>query len=609
MNTKKTSVFILCFLICIHVIGQEKITNAVSKYIEKSKTNLLKNQDSALIYSEKALVLAQQTTVDTLIAKAQIQKSSIFLLKNEFHKADSILSKELKKKLPAHIEGQIWHNLGSIEYRKFNLDKALELYLKAIKTTEKSNQQKLLLNSYTNIGVIHAQLKNYNKAQEYLEKAVVLAKNNEPLKLQVLTNLANIYKENKAFSKFEAAILESEKLAKKYNISKVLAVIYSNLSNYYTNEKPNYNKALFYGKQSVFFKKKSPNKDNLSLTYNNIAHTYLSFKKYKKAITYLDSALPNSKGLLKSYIYNNYKNAYAGLKNYKNAAYYAELKDVIKDSVHNEQQKEKITEITEKYESEKKEQKIAFLNSKNELQKHKISNQKKLFIVGLLIVLLLTLLAFLWYKNKKTNQELQQASMKHKLLQTQLNPHFLFHSLNNIQSYVYDNKKEESITYLSSYSKLMRSIFENATSDFITIEEDLETMKSYLNLQRVNFSSDVNFSLNADNTILEYLIPPMFIQPYIENAIQHGIKNIKNGEVSVNYKDNNNSIIVSVFDNGNGLKLKNNNQLLERNSSTKVIKERIQNLQKSHNYFIKEQVESKHNKTLVTLIFPKKTLL
>ncbi len=606
MNTKnKTCLFVLLFVSFINLTGQNNAHEDIDKHIKTSKSFLLKNIDSAFFYSEKALSLAKETNKDTLITKAQTQKSSVYIFKNEFDKADSILTSELSKKLPLHIEGQLWHNLGTTQYRKRNLDKALELYIKAARITEKSKHQKLLLNTYTNIGVINAQLKNFKKAQNYLEKAVKLSSNNEPLKLQVLTNLANIYRENKEYSKFEEASFEVERLAKKYNIPGVLAVIYSNLSLYYSDVKTNYSKALFYGKEGLALKKKTT-KNNISLTYNNIAHTYLLKRDYKNAIKYLDSALPNSKGILKSYVYSNYKDAYTGLKNFKKALYFSELKDQIKDSIKNKKEKEKITEITEKYESDKKEQKINLLNTENELQASKISNQRNILTGGIITILLLGSLLFLWFKNQKTKQSLQKASLQNKLLQTQLNPHFLFHSLNNIQTYIYKNQKETSLEYLSNYSKLMRTIFESSSLDFITVKEDFEAMQSYLNLQKANFESSIEFSIEIDDNISNYLIPPMFIQPFIENAIQHGIKNIENGKVSVNYHNNNDTIRVIIFDNGKGFKNKNNNHLLERYSSSDVIKERIENLQQTHRYSIHQNIQSDEKGTKITILFPKK---
>lgn len=582
----------------------EKIT-LIERYLSKSKTLSQKNNDSAFYFLDKALSLSKKIVNDTLIVKTQLQKSSLFLTSNKLHLADSILKTEIQKQLPLHLEGVILHNLGTIDYKKQRFEKALNYYVESARKTEKSNNQKLLGNTYANIGIINAQLKNFDKAQTYLEKAIDLLKNKELFKLQLLVNLSNIYKEQKLFSKFENSIFKAEKLAIKNNSKRTLSIIYNNLSDYYTNKKK-LDKAIIYGKESILLKKELKQTNNLSLTYNNVGHSYLKKKAFKNAIVYLDSALPNSKGLLKSYVYNNLKDAYLGLANYKKAVLYAELKDTLKDSLNNANQKEKVTEIIEKYESEKKEQQISLLNTTNELQQSKIINQKNLMLGGVLALAFVSLLAFFWYKNQKIKQALNQASLQHKLLRTQLNPHFLFHSLNSIQSFIYQNRKDISLNYLASYSKLMRFIFDSISKDFITVQEDIDAMKEYLELQKLNLNTNIKLELVADNGIENYLIPPMFIQPFIENAIQHGIKGLKNGEVKVSCLNDNNAIKVVIFDNGKGLKNKNNNTLFKKESSSKIIEQRILNLQNTFHYSITKKVSSTTDGTTITLLFPKK---
>ncbi|TCI85070.1 tetratricopeptide repeat-containing sensor histidine kinase [Tenacibaculum sp. M341] len=606
INIRYTYIFLFCFLIQ-KIKAQTENLQLIESYIKKSKELAPKAIDSSFYFSEKSIQLASQINNDTLLAKSLLQKSSLHILSNQLIKADSLLSLNLKKELPFHIKGQTIHNLGTIQYKKQEFEKALELYVEAAKTTEKSNNKKLLVNTYTNIGVINARLQNFKNAQKYLEKSLDLIQPDTPLRLQILTNLTNIYKQQKQFDLFEKNIFIAEKLALKFNSKRTLAVIYNNLSDYYTTHKTNIKKAVSYGKKSIALKKEQNHNANFALAYNNLGHAYLKNKQHQNAIMYLDSALPTAKGLLKSYVLNNLKDAYLGLDNYKKAMTFAELKDRYKDSLNNAQQKEKVTAITEKFESEKKEQQIQLLNSENKLKESKIQNQKGLLIAITSIVILLTAFTFLWFKHQKNKQSLQEASLKHKLFQTQLNPHFLFHSLNSIQSFIYLNKKEDSLNYISNYSKLMRSIFDNSSIDFITIEEDVDHMKAYLELQKVNFKNNVDFSIHADKEILNYKIPPMFIQPYIENAIQHGIKQLENGKVSVNYNNKPNSIEVIIFDNGKGFESKSNQQLLEKKSSSKVIEQRILNLQKTYNYEITHEVFSNTpNETKIKLTFPKK---
>ena len=209
-------------------------------------------------------------------------------------------------------------------------------------------------------------------------------------------------------------------------------------------------------------------------------------------------------------------------------------------------------------------------------------------------------------KNQKTKQSLKQAALQHKLLQTQLNPHFLFHSLNSIQSFIHQNKKEESSSYLVSYSKLMRSILESSDQDFISVEDDLNAIKDYVKLQRLNLPENVQINIECEDELTTYKIPPMFVQPYVENALIHGINEIENGKVSVFYKKEASKIQVIITDNGKGLISKKSNNELHRSMSSDIIDQRIQNLKQIHNYHINIINQSSKNGTRITLEFPKR---
>lgn len=366
------SIFFAC-----NLQGQNESIKLIDNYLNEAKKRTQKNIDSAFFYTKKGLSLAKQIHSDSLTIKGELQFSSLYLLSNKLVKADSLLSHlKITENTPLYLKAQQWHNFATIHYKKQDFKKALELYIKAADITEKATNKKLLVNTYTNIGIINAQLQNLKPAQKYLEKALALTKESEPRQLQVLVNLSNIYKHQLLFEKFEKSIFKAEKLANKNQSKRSLSVICNNLSDYYTSNKPDINKAVFFGKKAISLKKELNQTLHLSIPYNNLGHTYLKNKEYQKAIPYLDSALPNAKGFLKSYIYNNLKDAYLGSNNYVKALHFSELKDQLKDSLYKEQQKEKVADITAKYESEKKEQQINLLNTKSELQEHKIQNQQ-----------------------------------------------------------------------------------------------------------------------------------------------------------------------------------------------------------------------------------------
>ncbi len=149
--------------------------------------------------------------------------------------------------------------------------------------------------------------------------------------------------------------------------------------------------------------------------------------------------------------------------------------------------------------------------------------------------------------------EISKAELK--ALRAQMNPHFVFNSLNSIQHYILNNKGEEAVKYLSKFAKLIRNILNNSEKPTVTINEDLDSIKLYLELERMRFDNKFEYFFIIDDAIdADYdEIPPMIIQPYLENAILHGINpKEENGKIEVSINLVNNFIKISIKDDGIG---------------------------------------------------------
>ena len=572
----------------IEAQSDEGLVQEIENHLSRSKELSQKNIDSSLYYSDQALELAKNIANDTLLAKSNLQKSSVLILKRKFSEADSLLQRNLAKKLPEHIAGQTLHNLGTIQFYQQDFQNALDIYLKAAKVLENAKSNKLLVNTYSNIGSINAHLKNYKNAQVYLERALPLSDFNQILRLQILVNLNNIYREQGLHSKFESTAFEAEGLAKEYNAQSILSVIYNNLTTYYSDDVPDFEKAIFYGKKSLALKKAINKATDLSINYNNMGDAYLKKGEYRLAIRYLDSALPTAKGVLKSYVLNNLKEAYTGLNDFKSAIRYADLKDEIKDSITSAQQKEKVAELTEQFESEKKQQQIDILDTKNELQALTIRQQRGMLIVFGVIALLILILGYFGFKNYKTKQQLDKVLLQQKLRKTQLNPHFLFNALQSIQNFVYQNDKDKSGSYLSSYSKLIRLVLENSEDNFTSVADDKLALESYLKLQQLTHNDSFTYQIEIGESVEEDFdqVPSLITQPFVENAILHGIKDVPDGNVSIKYYKEGDQLHVVIADNGKGISSKKEaSKKLHKSMSSEIIKEQLKNLNKASKNF------------------------
>jgi hypothetical protein len=147
-------------------------------------------------------------------------------------------------------------------------------------------------------------------------------------------------------------------------------------------------------------------------------------------------------------------------------------------------------------------------------------------------------------------------------IQTQLNPHFLFNCLNTIKSLVINQENEKAATYLSQFAKLMRSTLENSEKLKINLKESIEYLKNYVEMEKLRFKEDFDFEISfkgeEDPEILQ--VPPMLIQPFVENAIIHGLVPLqKNKMLKIEFVEEENFLICRVIDNGKGFTLESKN--------------------------------------------------
>jgi LytS/YehU family sensor histidine kinase len=206
-----------------------------------------------------------------------------------------------------------------------------------------------------------------------------------------------------------------------------------------------------------------------------------------------------------------------------------------------------------------------------------------ILIVGVVLVII-------YARRQRLRQELNEANYKAKItdisfaaLRSQMNPHFIFNCLNSIKYFTEQNNNEAASEYLSKFARLIRRILDNARCEKITLEEEIDSLKLYLELEAMRFKEKLQFIFDVkDNVDTDFIeIPPMIIQPYIENAIWHGLMPKENGgllKVSITQQDDVNVIIV-INDNGIGrvkaAEIKNKKAEAHVSYGTKITGERI----------------------------------
>ena len=192
---------------------------------------------------------------------------------------------------------------------------------------------------------------------------------------------------------------------------------------------------------------------------------------------------------------------------------------------------------------------------------------------------------FQYLKNEKKLLSLEQT-----MLRSQMNPHFLFNSLNSIKLYIINNEKKNAVHYLNKFSKLVRKILEASSLKEISLADELETVELYMNIENIRFSNEINFSIvisdNIDvNTVK---IPSLILQPFLENALWHGLSS-KEGEKNIQLRisrQNERFINIAIIDNGVGReaseKIKEAKVLKRKSIGIDITKERLANFSKDY---------------------------
>lgn len=423
-------------------------------------------------------------------------------------------------------------NLANLYFEWDKFDEAIKIYKESLPYLKSNSIYRNLATNYINIGISYNSLNQLDSSMKYLEmaKEVCLKTDDQALLSTAYHNLGRIYFEKKQFKQ-----------------------------------------ALDYYKIALDANKRDQNINTKANIYHDMALSLSEIGQFSRALQLVDSAsltyskIDNSQQIVdvelsKALILQkmgHYKKATAQLLNYID----------LKDSIFSKEKFKQISELETKYKTAEKEAEIQKQNALLAENQLEINQQKNsaltygMLFTGAAIVALLIFIIFLINRHKhqliKSKLEQQSNELEGRLLRSQMNPHFIFNSLNSIQSYVTSNDQYQAEIYLSKFAKLMRSILENSRHAFVSLEQDLNNLMIYMELEELRFEGKFKQHIELDENIdLENTyIPPMITQPYIENAIIHGLVNKTDnaGKLLVKFEQKNDlSIKCIIEDNGIG---------------------------------------------------------
>jgi LytS/YehU family sensor histidine kinase len=215
----------------------------------------------------------------------------------------------------------------------------------------------------------------------------------------------------------------------------------------------------------------------------------------------------------------------------------------------------------------------------------------------LLIILIIAVAAYFIYRSAQASKTANQL-LALKSLRSQMNPHFIFNALNSVNHFVAQQDERTANKFLSEFSQLMRLVLENSQEDFIPLSKEQEILTLYLKLEHYRFRDKFDYEINIDSTISPETVevPPMLIQPYIENAVWHGLRYKETrGKLVLNISSANGFLVVEIEDDGIGRKksaeLKTSNQRKHNSTGLKNIQERLQIINKVYKTHYRVDIE------------------
>jgi tetratricopeptide (TPR) repeat protein len=295
--------------------------------------------------------------------------------------------------------------------------------------------------------------------------------------------------------------------------------------------------------------------------YLNYSQMLMEEKKFPGALAYLDKAIKKAMKIQNkedlSSAYSTMYRIYYDMGDYKSAV--TALNSAANMALQNlqEQQLKKVAELQAVSELKIQQNKTLSLSRQYSSQ-GTILRQQRIILVILLVVLVLgIILTVVLIRQRKLRTEKQAAELEQRLLRSQMEPHFIFNTMSVLQSFIRHDAKDKAIKYLSRFARLLRLNLESSRQNLVQLHLEVEALENYLALQSIRFDNVFDYTINNIENCEEQdiLIPPMLLQPFAENAIQHGMRNLPyKGRIIITLQLSKGMLHCTIEDNGLGLR-------------------------------------------------------
>jgi len=559
----KTKLLTAFIALTFWAANAQQDTATVNRYNRLAQRYRETYPDSVRYYGSKAAMLAQKNGYGYGLAHAHINLGNAALIFGDYKKAlsefraaengfERLLSKNPDDNVLRNSLGRAFASQGVALSEQSNYFPALDNYRKAAALFEKAGNRQALSKAYNNIAVVYKSQQQYGKALDFLGKALKIQEAiGEETVGVTLTNMGAI-----AFEQGDhgQAINYYTQAQRKFIVNpnpRGQALLENYLGDYY--------KAIDAKKSEAYYRKALAgydalgNKFGAALALYNLGQLDFDAHRFDEALLLAEKSLTYARNIdvpdqvfhsekLLSDIYQATGKPDSALAHYK--AYVA-----ARDTISNQENARKFAIAEMNFEYRKAESQLRERDKRNRL----------LIIFSILGTALVIGLVLLAYNRRQVKRRLtlekEVAEYEQKALHLQMNPHFVFNCLSAISSFIVQNGTDQALKYLSKFSKLMRLTLEYSKDALIPIDKEIESLENYLELEQLRFRNKFTFAITAsDNVEFNVGLPPLLIQPFVENAILHGVVPKETaGHIEVVFKQENGQLVCSISDDGIGL--------------------------------------------------------
>ncbi len=586
--------------------GQEKLLALHRNYLDSAVA--VKNTDlkKSIDFITQSIAILNGQGDDREIAASLTALGEVYL----YHGQTDLAITNLEEASDLNGSSHITLELGRAYLLNREYERAEELLLPLLEPTSLPLIRRVLL--FEILGDTYTGLGRTNEALAFYKEGLVIAGKNQLASrvIDLNSKIAEAYA--KADRPQEARVYYDNSMELAEKQAPVRAVREKEKAADFFNSKKEYEEEIALRKKSLDVLREQPaasagfvpaEEAQAELSPQGIAYkianAYIAQDRYDEAIAYLKESIEEAGAgndlLIQKDATRTLSEVYREKGDFNRAlASYQDYVNLV-DSLYKRKEQELAQIAQFNREIAEKQSRITGLEQERELSKSRMelalseqqlsrerNNSQQLIIYSLILgIILLALTAYFFYRSNR-QQKLANNLLALKSLRSQMNPHFIFNALNSVNNFISQKDERSANRYLSEFSMLMRAVLETSEQDFITLAQELEMIERYLMLEKSRFPDKFDYSVSIDGNLdpERFRLPPMLLQPFIENAIWHGLRyKEEKGYLKIQFKTVDNTLKIQISDNGIGrgrsAELKTGNQMKQRSQGMENIRKRI----------------------------------